>query len=75
MLDGKEINDVERISRLDVFDAYQEAYAGELDPETIGWCTTLDLTKLDLGTHKFDVQCLEPDGSILSDKSIRFTLE
>ena len=45
------------------------------DPETIGWCTTLDLTKLDLGTHKFDVQCLEPDGSILSDKSIRFTLE
>ena len=75
MLDGKEINDVERISRLDVFDAYQEAYAGELDPETIGWCTTLDLTKLDLGTHNFDVQCLEPDGSILSDKSIRFTLE
>lgn len=75
MLDGKEINNVERISRLDVFDAYQEAYAGELDPETIGWCTTLDLTKLDLGTHNFDVQCLEPDGSILSDKSIRFTLE
>ena len=55
--------------------AYQEAYAGDMNPDTIGWQVHLDLNDLDLGNHKIDIQCLEPDGNILADKSIQFTLE
>ena len=45
-----------------------------MDPETIGWKTTIDLTKLDLGNHKLMVQCLEPDGNVLAEKCIQFIL-
>lgn len=74
-LDGKELEGVGRKRRQDVFDAYQEVYAGSMDPDTIGWKISLDLSKLEQGNHKMDVQCLEPDGNILADKSVQFTLE
>lgn len=74
-LDGKELEGVGRKRRQDVFDAYQEVYAGSMDPDTIGWKINLDLSKLEQGNHKMDVQCLEPDGNILADKSVQFTLE
>lgn len=74
-LDGKELEGIGRKRRQDVFDAYQEVYAGSMDPDTIGWKISLDLSKLELGNHKMDVQCLEPDGNILADKSVQFTLE
>lgn len=74
-LDGKELEGVGRKRRQDVFDAYQEVYAGSMDPDTIGWKISLDLSKLEQGNHKIDVQCLEPDGNILADKSVQFTLE
>lgn len=74
-LDGKELEGVGRKRRQDVFDAYQEVYAGSMDPDTIGWEINLDLSKLEQGNHKMDVQCLEPDGNILADKSVQFTLE
>lgn len=45
-----------------------------MDPDTIGWQVNLDLNDLDLGNHKIDIQCSEPDGNILADKSIQFTL-
>ena len=69
-LDGNEISGIKRKNRQDVFEAYQEAYAGDMDPDTIGWQVNLDL-----GNHKIDIQCSEPDGNILADKSIQFTLE
>lgn len=75
LLDGNEIEGVKRKNRQDVFDAYQEAYAGDMDPNTIGWEVTLNLTKLDVGKHRMEVQCVEPDGNILSDKGIQFILE
>lgn len=74
-LDGNEISEIKRKNRQDVFEAYQEAYAGDMDPDTIGWQVNLDLNDLDLGNHKIDIQCSEPDGNILADKSIQFTLE
>lgn len=74
-LDGNEISVIKRKNRQDVFEAYQEAYAGDMDPDTIGWQVNLDLNDLDLGNHKIDIQCSEPDGNILADKSIQFTLE
>ena len=74
-LDGNEISGIKRKNRQDVFEAYQEAYAGDMDPDTIGWQVNLDLNDLDLGNHKIDIQCSEPDGNILADKSIQFTLE
>lgn len=74
-LDGNEISGIKRKNRQDVFEAYQEAYAGDMDPDTIGWQVNLDLNDLDLGNHKIDIQCSEPDGNIVADKSIQFTLE
>ena len=69
-LDGNEIGGIKRKNRQDVFE-----YAGDMDPDAIGWQVNLDLNDLDLGNHKIDIQCSEPDGNILADKSIQFTLE
>lgn len=75
ILDNKELKNIERKNRQDVFEAYQEVYAGDMNPDTIGWQTTIDLTNLTLGNHRLLVQCLEPNGNILAEKSIQFVLE
>ena len=74
-LDDKELKNIERKNRQDVFEAYQEVYVGDMDPDTIGWKTNIDLMDLELGNHKLLVQCLEPNGNILAEKSIQFVLE
>lgn len=74
-LDNNELNHIDRKNRQDVFDAYQEVYAGDMDPDTIGWEVSIDLTTLSLGSHNLLVQCLEPNGNILAEKSIQFVLE
>lgn len=74
-LDDIELKNIERKNRQDVFEAYQEVYAGDMDPDTIGWKTNLDLTDLEQGNHKLLVQCIEPNGNILAEKSIQFVLE
>lgn len=74
-LDDIELKNIERKKRQDVFEAYQEVYAGDMDPDTIGWKTNLDLMDLELGNHKLLVQCIEPNGNILAEKSIQFVLE
>lgn len=74
-LDNNELDHIDRKNRQDVFDAYQEVYAGDMDPDTIGWEVSIDLTTLSLGNHKLLVQCLEPNGNILAEKSIQFVLE
>lgn len=74
-LDDIELKKIERKNRQDVFEAYQEVYAGDMDPDTIGWKTNLDLMDLELGNHKLLVQCIEPNGNILAEKSIQFVLE
>ena len=74
-LDNNELNHFDRKNRQDVFDAYQEVYAGDMNPDTIGWEVSIDLTTLSLGNHKLLVQCLEPNGNILAEKSIQFVLE
>lgn len=74
-VDGQFIDNVTRVNRQDVFEAYQEVYAGDMNPDTIGWQITIDLMNLELGNHKLLVQCLEPNGNILAEKSIQFVLE
>ena len=74
-LDNNELDHIDRKNRQDVFDAYQEVYAGDMDPDTIGWEVSIDLTTLSLVNHKLLVQCLEPNGNILAEKSIQFVLE
>lgn len=74
-LDGNEISNIQRKNRQDVYEAYQEAYAGDMDPDTIGWQVQIDVSALDLGIHKICVQCLEPNGRVMAEKSIQFTLE
>lgn len=74
-VDGQVVDNVTRVNRQDVFEAYQEVYAGDMDPDTIGWQISIDLTNLTLGNHRLLVQCLEPSGNILAEKSIQFVLE
>lgn len=74
-VDGQVVDNVTRVNRQDVFEAYQEVYAGDMNPDTIGWQTSIDLTNLTLGNHRLLVQCLEPNGNILAEKSIQFILE
>lgn len=74
-VDDQVIDNVTRVNRQDVFEAYQEVYAGDMNPDTIGWQITIDLMNLELGNHKLLVQCLEPNGNILAEKSIQFVLE
>lgn len=74
-VDGQVVDNVTRVNRQDVFEAYQEVYAGDMNPDTIGWQTSIDLTNLTLGNHRLLVQCLEPNGNILAEKSIQFVLE
>lgn len=74
-VDDQVIDNVTRVNRQDVFEAYQEVYAGDMDPDTIGWQATIDLKNLTLGNHRLLVQCLEPNGNILAEKSIQFVLE
>lgn len=74
-LDGNEISNIQRKNRQDVYDAYQEAYAGDMDPDTIGWYVQMDVSHLELGIHKILAQCLEPNGRVMAEKSIQFTLK
>ena len=74
-VDNVEVDNLDRVNRLDVYDAYREVYAGDMDPDTIGWKTNIDLTKLESGKHRLMVQCLEPNGNIMAEKSIQFVLE
>ena len=74
-VDDKEIEKVERTKRQDVFDAYREAYAGDMDVDKIGWELYVNLSNLDLGAHKLDIQCLEPNGRIMAEKCVQFIVE
>ncbi len=74
-LDENEITDITRSNRQDVFDAYQEAYAGDLDADNIGWEIQVDLKDFSVGQHKLNVQCVEPNGNLLAEKNIQFILE
>ena len=74
-LDENEITDITRSNRQDVFEAYQEAYAGDLDADCIGWEIQVDLKAFSVGQHKLSVQCVEPNGNLLAEKNIQFILE
>ena len=74
-VDGQVVDNVTRVNRQDVFEAYQEVYAGDMNPDTIGWQISINLSNLTLGNHRLLVQCLEPNGNILAEKSIQFILE
>lgn len=74
-LDENEITDIIRSNRQDVFEAYQEAYAGDLDADNIGWEIQVDLKDFSVGQHKLNVQCVEPNGNLLAEKNIQFILE
>lgn len=74
-LDENEITDITRLNRQDVFEAYQEAYAGDLDADNIGWEIQVDLKDFSVGQHKLNVQCVEPNGNLLAEKNIQFILE
>ena len=74
-LDENEITDITRSNRQDVFEAYQEAYACDLDADNIGWEIQVDLKDFSVGQHKLNVQCVEPNGNLLAEKNIQFILE
>lgn len=73
-VDDNDIDNIIRLPREDVYDAYQETFAGFIEKDTIGWQAVCDLSLLSLGSHKFSVSCVEPSGRVMAEKNIHFTL-
>lgn len=73
-IDDKEIANVQRIAREDVYNAYSESYAGFMDRNKIGWKVELDLSDFEIGTHILTVSCLGRNNKELSTKEINFSL-
>ncbi len=74
-IDSTEITNINRTPRKDVFDAYTEDYMGFMDENTIGWEVEYDVKQLESGTHVFSCECVEPNGRIITEKSIQFIVK
>lgn len=74
LFDGKLVEDVKRVPRSDVYEAYQDDYAGFIDAETIGWKAFVSLKGKKVGEHKINVQCIGLNDEILSEKEIQISL-
>lgn len=72
--DDKEITDIDRIPRNDVYKVYRESFAGFIDPETAGWTCEIDTKELELGFHKIYIQCVAENGRVLDEKEIQISL-
>ena len=74
-VDESLVEDIQRLNRQDVYEAYYEDYAGFLDVETIGWIADVDSNSFEKGSHELKVQCIDSEHNILSEKTIDFFLE
>ncbi|MDB7985117.1 ABC transporter ATP-binding protein [Faecalicoccus pleomorphus] len=74
LFDGKLVEDVKRVPRSDVYEAYQDDYAGFIDADTIGWKAFVSLKGQKVGEHKINVQCIGLNDEILSEKEIQISL-
>lgn len=74
-VDESLVEDIQRLNRQDVYEAYYEDYAGFLDVETIGWVAHADSNSFEKGSHELKVQCIDSEHNILSEKTIDFFLE
>ncbi|MBM6808333.1 ABC transporter ATP-binding protein [Faecalicoccus pleomorphus] len=74
LFDGKLVEDVKRVPRSDVYEAYQDDYAGFIDVDTIGWKAFVSLKGQKAGEHKINVQCIGLNDEILSEKEIQISL-
>lgn len=74
-VDESLVEDIQRLNRQDVYEAYYEDYAGFLDVETIGWIAHVDSNSFEKGSHELKVQCIDSEHNILSEKTIDFFLE
>lgn len=73
-IDNKELKNVQRIPRGDVYDAYLESYAGFMDKDEIGWKVILNLNEIEEGSHTLTVSCVGRQSNNLSEKEIQFTV-
>lgn len=73
-IDNKELENVQRIPRGDVYDAYLESYAGFMDKDKIGWKVILNLNEIEEGSHTLTVSCIGRQSNNLSEKEIQFTV-
>lgn len=74
LFDGKLVEDVKRVPRSDVYEAYQDDYAGFIDADAIGWKAFVSLKGQKVGEHKINVQCIGLNDEILSEKEIQISL-
>lgn len=73
-IDGVPFENVERYRRVDVYDAFGQMYPGLLDMETLGWRCNVPIAQLGVGSHKFVARNLQPDGTLLDEKSVEFQI-
>ena len=74
-LDGKEVEEIERHPRGDVYAVYYEMYDGMLNADILGWKKNVMMSNLEKGIHKVVVSCWCEDGRCLASKEQTFTIE
>lgn len=73
-LDDKELGDVCRAERPDVYNAFYESYAGFIDAKTVGWEVDVVLEQLERGQHYLRVESLDGRERVLADKEVVFEI-
>ncbi|MBQ0065540.1 MAG: ABC transporter ATP-binding protein [Firmicutes bacterium] len=71
-IDGKEITDIKRVLRQDVFNAFANDYAGFIEVDTLGW--EIVRNDLEVGLHKFYIKTIDEDGNVIADAEVEFSV-
>lgn len=74
LLDDKELNNVKRKKRNDVYITYKDLYV-DADENTIGWIIELDNDAINAGKHKFEAIIYSKSGKELTKKEVTFSIE
>lgn len=75
MLDENELNNIQRVPRKDVYDAYFEQFEGYLNADELGWKKEIQRQDLLEGKHTLKVMCVDQNDKELASKEIEFYVE
>lgn len=75
ILDGEEVEQIQREPRNDVYDAYLEQFEGYLDADTLGWKAELRVQDLKEGKHILKAYCFNRNEKEVTSKEIEFYKE
>ena len=75
VFDGKEVNDYRKVDRADVLMAYQEKYGGYgTNEDECGFDYFIDISNTVEGEHIINVQLLDENNKIISEKDLKINI-